>query len=361
MRLETKTVSILLCAALALSACSKKTITPAVDPQPAEVGFTAASQATLVKSDTKDTTPLSNIHPDFGVWGIARQGDLIYNLWGNEALMDVNKNVATGYYEPEEAAYWLKGYTYNFLAVAPYADAGLTLTRVTTKEDQTGVTSPSDYMTFTYDMSGKYAGIPANGSTPAVAPDYDFDLLGAAAQSGPVAGGRTENQSLMFWHLFSKICIKVNFVGATGTVDQIRLSNVVTKGTYVISQDEVNDFDKPLSVTCTPSTDGDDMISPSSPLILNSSNKDQGATTSQWTLHVIPQVVSGFDMYIDFTIGESSVENFKVNLSAVGTAPYTYNGSYNWTLNITPNDITFDVAIVPWGDDDAGDNDFDFE
>jgi hypothetical protein len=66
-------------------------------------------------------------------------------------------------------------------------------------------------------------------------------------------------------------------------------------------------------------------------------------------------------MYLDFTIGESSVENFKVNLSAVGTAPYTYNGSYNWTLNITPNDITFDVAIVPWGDDDAGDNDFDFE
>jgi hypothetical protein len=210
-------------------------------------------------------------------------------------------------------------------------------------------------------MSGKYTGIPANGSTPAVAPDYDFDLLGAAAQSGPVAGGRTESQSLMFWHLFSKICIKVNFVGATGTVDQIRLSNIVTKGAYVISLDEVNDFDKPLSVTCTPSTDGDEMISSSSPLILNSSNKDQGATSSQWTLHVIPQVVSGFDMYLDFTIGESSVENFKVNLSAVGTAPYTYNGSYNWTLNITPNDITFDVAIVPWGDDDAGDNDFDFE
>ena len=373
MKTETRTAILLLCAALTLGSCTKKTITPAEDPQPAEVGFTAASEAVWVKGETdpKTTFPYTN----FGVWGIARHQHVAspYILWASNQLTEVsapegtltNQETSNVVFTPATAAYWLGGYEYNFLAVAPYADAGLTLSGITTKEDQSNATpaiqNPADYLTFTYDMSGKYTGIPANGSTPAVAPDYDFDLLGAAAQSGPVAGGRTESQSLMFWHLFSKICIKVNFVGATGTVDQIRLSNVVTKGTYVISLDEVNDFDKPLSVTCTPSTDGDDMISSSSPLILNSSNKDQGATSSQWTLHVIPQVVSGFDMYLDFTIGESSVENFKVNLSAVGTAPYTYNGSYTWTLNITPNDITFDVAIVPWGDDDAGDNDFDFE
>jgi hypothetical protein len=67
MKVETSIKTILMCAALTLCSCTKKPITPAEDPQPAEVGFTAASQAALVKSDTQATTPLSELHQDFGV------------------------------------------------------------------------------------------------------------------------------------------------------------------------------------------------------------------------------------------------------------------------------------------------------
>lgn len=338
MRLEIKTAILLMCAALALSSCNKKPHTPAEDPHPAEVGFTALSQI-----PTKATTPLTT---DFGVWGIARQegNTTPYILW----LSNLEQITKQGdYYKPAAGndAYWLKNYTYHFLALAPYTGLGADVTA-------TQATSTSqDQLTFTYDLSQKYAATNTQ--------DLDFDLMGAAAKTS-VTTTKPEYQSLVFWHLFSKICISVNFVNAEGTVDEIRLSNVVTKGDYVISLDEVNDFDTPLTVTCTPSTAAADRISAQAPLALNSGNKDQGATTPQWTLHVIPQVVSGFDMYIDFTIGGVEVNNFKVNLSAAGTDPYTYNGAYNWNLNITPNDITFDVAVMPWVDDNTGDNDFDF-
>lgn len=374
MKFETKIVTLLMCVALSLlSSCNKKLPDTPVQEQQVPVGFRAMSQAVWVKSDEEPKTTFP--YSDFGVWGIARQTGVQspYTLWTNDQLTKVSAPDGTQtsqpegnvVFTPETAAYWIRDYDYTFLAVAPYNDAGFALSGITTKEAQANATpaiqNPLDYMTFTYDMSTKYNGIPANGSTPAVAPDYDFDLLGAVAKQLVETGGYSTSQPLMFWHLLSKICIKVNFVGASGTVDQIRLSNVVTKGNYVISLDDEDDFDKPLSVTCTPSTAAADMISSSSPLILDSDNQDLNTTTPQWTLHIIPQAVSGFDLYIDFTVGASTVTNFKVNLSAAGTAPYTYNGSYNWILNITPNGITFDVAIVPWVDDSTGDNDFDFE
>ena len=344
MKNVTKIVMFALCAVLAMDSCTKRHLQHEDDTQSMPVDFSAVSQYVSVKADDPQPAPLSDYHQDFGVWGIARQAGNPnpYILWMTN-LEQVTKQ--GDYYKPANSAnqaFWLKDYTYHFLAIAPFTGLGANVTATQ------ATASAQDKLTFTYDLGTKYE-----------AGNLDFDLMGAAAVT-PVTTTKPEHQSLVFWHLFSKICIKVNFVNATGTVDEIRLSNVVTKGDYVLSLDEVNDFDKPLSVTCTPSIDAADKLSSSSALVLNSTNKDSG-TTQQWTLHVIPQVVSGFDMYIDFTIGASLVENFKVNLSAAGTAPYTYNGSYNWNLNITPNGITFEVAIVPWSDDNTGDNDFDFE
>ena len=225
MRLETKTVTILMCVALALSACSKKTITPAVDPQPAEVGFTAASQAVWVKGgETKSATDFP--HSSFGVWGIARQGSLVYNLWGNEALMDVNKNREKDCYEPEEAAYWLGGYTYNFLALAPHTEGD----GVSFSDDEDIISLKDsenpDRLSFAYDMSTQYSQT-----------TYDFDLLGASVNTGTIAGGRTDSQTLTFYHLFSQVNIGVSFTtglngeAIDGRLKRIKLDDICTYAT----------------------------------------------------------------------------------------------------------------------------------
>ena len=233
MRLETKIATLLMLAALAMSSCTKKTITPAEDPQPAEVGFTAASQAVWVKSgETKSVSDFR--HSSFGVWGIARQGSLVYNLWGNGALMDVNENREKDCYEPEEAAYWLGGYTYNFLALAPHKGYGVSFSDdediITLKDSQN-----PDKLSFVYDMSTQY------GQTP---PKYDFDLLGASANTGSIAGGRTDSQTLTFYHLFSQVNIGVSFTtglngeAIDGRLKRIKLEDICTYATSKMYHDE---------------------------------------------------------------------------------------------------------------------------
>lgn len=342
MKFETKIVTLLMCVALALlSSCNKKLPDTPVQEQQVPVGFRAMSQAVWVKSG-ETMFP----YDDFGVWGIARQGSNIYNLWGKAALMEVNKNTATGYYEPEDAAYWLKDYTYNFLAVAPYADAGLTLSGITTKEDQANATpaiqNPADYLTFTYDMSDKYAGIPANGSTPAVAPDYDFDLLGAAAQSTINTGGYSTAQNLMFWHLLSQININVSF-GADlagtqiiGEVTGYRLENVVSSGVFELKHKSGNE----ILATCTPST------------------AEASKTTfsfTETTVHIIPQNVQPINLYLDFVLNkgqsdQATYSDFKISLNVPANAnAYLPNGRYNWNITIgAKNAITFDIDVTPW-------------
>lgn len=229
MKLETKIAYLILCLALPLTTACKKTPIPAEDPQPAEIGFTAASQAVWVKGGSTAETP-EFPHDDFGVWGIARQGNLVYNLWGNQSLTDVNKNTTTGYYEPEEAAYWMAGYTYNFLAVAPYNDAGFSFGEIKTKESQATATpavdKPVDCLTFTYDISNKY-----NNA------NYTFDLLGAAVETGSVSGGRTAPQDLTFWHLLSQVNIGVSFTTdlegkpIEGKLTKIKLKDICTRAT----------------------------------------------------------------------------------------------------------------------------------
>ena len=348
MRLETKTVTILLCVALALSACSKKTITPAEDPQPAEVGFTAASQATLVKSDTKDTTPLSNIHPDFGVWGIARQEiNPDYILWDENGLTQVTKPSGSDVYVPVSPAYWLKGYTYNFLAVAPYNAAGLSNVNFTLT-NTSGNTTGKDYMTFTYDMSDNYD-----------AGNYSFDLLGAAAQTPVTTGGYDEPQQLVFWHLLSQIEIKnIGFAsGISGTVNKVHFK-AFPSGEYIVSYDnnEALNLTAPTKVeyeVITKTSNNTD-IDKSDVIILN-----PNFNTSAPIIHIIPQKVEYLELYIDFSINEGAstaeYQGFKIDLTAQELEEYVYNGKYNWNITIgTKNSVSFEVVKVnEWKPGDA--------
>lgn len=222
----------MLCAAFTLTTACKKTPIPTEDPQPSVVDFRASSQATWVKSgETKSASDFPD--SSFGVWGIARQGSLVYNLWSNDVLMDVNKNTDKGCYEPKEVAYWLGGYTYNFLALAPHEGNGVTFSKdediITLKDSQN-----PDKLTFAYDMSTQYSQTP---------PKYDFDLLGASANTGSIAGGRTDSQTLTFYHLFSQVNIGVSFTtglsgeAIDGRLKRIKLKNICTKASCEVFHD----------------------------------------------------------------------------------------------------------------------------
>ena len=339
----------MLCAALTLTTACKKTPIPTEDPQPSVVDFRASSQATWVKSAS---TTFSDYHSDFGVWGIARQNNLIYNLWGNGSLMNVVKNAA-GSYVPNEPAYWLNGYTYNFLAVAPHVDAGLSSIRVTTKEDQTASESPSDYMTYTYDMSTNYA-----------SGNYTFDLLGAAAEQSVNTGGYNEPQQLFFWHLLSKLSIKVIFVDANGAevtsnnnaVTNLSVSNVNPKGSFTLKYIKSAGSTGNLSVV----TVADSQAQSKTMEFDASSAKDENG---RWNAHIIPQTISNFVIDIAYSVtgSDGKVTYYNDSISLANSTPATYdpNGQYNWTIKINPKGkIGLHVQIADWNEPEDGMNDF---
>ena len=347
-----------MCTTLALlSSCNKKLPDTPVQEQQVPVGFRAMSQAVWVKSG-ETMFP----YDDFGVWGIARQGSNIYNLWGNDGLSkveDLEHRVANNItnsatqrvFTPETDAYWLKGYTYNFLAVAPYNPTGLSGVAFT-QADATGNTTGKDYMTFTYDLSNKYFGNPT--ANPAIEPDYTFDLLGAAAEQPVTTGGYSTDQSLVFWHLFSQININVAFSNdlegkqITGEVTGIRLENVVSKGTYQMYHNTNNT----LTAHCVPSTATTD-------------KKTLTFSSSPALFHIIPQDVKTMSLYLNFKINEGTADtpvwatynDFQINLNVDGNAnPYEANGRYNWNITIgTRAAIKFEVVRVnPWENVNGG-------
>ena len=357
MRLETKTVTILMCVALALSACSKKTITPAVDPQPAEVGFTAASQAVWVKGGE---TPMTSFpYDNFGVWGIARHQHVEspYILWSTNQLIEVsapegtstNQETSNVVFTPATAAYWLGGYEYSFLAIAPYADAGFTLTGVTTKEDQTSASNPSDFMTVTYDMSSKYA-----------SGNYTFDLLGAAAQTSVTTGGYDESQQLVFWHLFSKLAIKVIFVDGDGVevasnnnaVTSLSISNVNPKGSFTIKYITPAGSMGDLSVVPAADTQAQNKT-------LEFDAESAKDNEGRWNAHIIPQIISDFviDVAYNVTGSDGNVTYYDDSISLANSNPSVYapNGQYNWTIRINPKGgIGFTVDVDQWDEEQIG-------
>lgn len=326
MKLEIRIATIMLCAAFALGTACKKHPIPDEEPvQNTSVGFRAKSQATWVKSGTKATKPLSEFNiTDFGVWGIARKSEQVpYVLWDNNNLAEVRKSGNTDVYAPVSPAYWFNGFTYKFIAIAPFSSGISDL----------GINATTDVLSFTFDMAQKYVS------------DQDFDLMGAVAESTASATS-SSSQDLTFWHLLSKINIAVSFVDASGaatsgSVSRICLNNIDSEAIYTIGFDA----DKNIDVDCIADAE--------------SSQASLTFTDSETaTMHIVPQNISDFTLYLDFTMEGVTYSDFKVNLSAGGNNPqtYNYNESYNWNITIGPKAaITFSVSIADWNTEKVGD------
>ena len=188
-----------------------------------------------------------------------------------------------------------------------------------------------DAITFTFDQGAKYT-----------ARDFDFDLMGAVASTAAITTKPT-TQNLTFWHLFSQINIKVSFVDAngtavsTGTVSQMRLCNVKSKADYTLTFGGANN----LSVACGSHTD----------------DKTISLSGSSATVHILPQRITEFELYLDFTLDGAAFNDFKVNLNTTGhPTTYNWNEVYNWNIIIGPKaDISFSFTVLPWVGDPVGD------
>lgn len=254
------------------------------------------------------------------------------------------ENSTSDTYIPQEQAYWFSGYTYNFIAVAPYTNGveGLAMMK------PSGYTE--DVLKFTYDMSAKYEAIKTTPEYDGVKyykyenPAYGFDLMGAADKT-VVEATKPESQQLEFSHLLAKVDISVAFSGAKDasglpasvTIDRMCVKDVDTKGDYTLTLDSNN----LLSVECTDT---------SSPMDISFYG-----TTGEGRLNIIPQD-SNLILELDFTIGTGanaiSTTGFKVDMSQAASNPgeYVYNGWYVWDITITPKTIIFNVRVDNWED-----------
>ena len=334
-----------LCAALVAGACTKND--PADQDQRVPLVFHALSQAADVKAGGgTNAFPYDN----FGIWGIARKsGESDYVLWEAAALTKVDKVTvgSTTAFKPVSDAFWVSGYTYHFIGLAPFtADgtaAGTPIIGATGSPIQpTFSTSSGDAMTFSYDLSGNYT-----------ASNYTFDLMAAVAEETVTgtASSHSSSQALTFWHLFSKININVAFKDGEntfdGTVDKVRLQ-MDKDVAYTISFNA----DKQLNVATDAGTKNQAEV-------IFAKNESTNAVPA--SLHIVPQESANMRLFLDYTIGSGensfSLKDIEVNLSATGNpATYGYNESYNWNITIGPKeDISFAVTVASWENVNAGD------
>lgn len=341
-----------LIAALTLSACERNRHTPDPGTEDVPISFSTLSQDAPVKADDAKLTV------DFGVWGIARYKDDTkppYIPWLVNKENKMAKVSSQGV--PETGGYWFSGYTYNFIALAPYELGTSTLTFTTEPA------STNDALTLEFSMVDKYE-----------ASDYAFDLMGAVGEKEVTEAKTAGSQKLRFWHLLAKLRINVTFAGlpsgTTGTVTGLRLYNVATERTYTIT-----DINEVFDVDYVTSTDGqtpmtiilshtDDITD--NDMLAGKDNKDRDCQYKE--LHIIPQSIEDFEMDLDFKIGDVQTNGYKLNLES---AKYTTSGGVktpvvyrhnqwsNWNITITPKGIAFDVTVTPWTD--ATGDEFDFE
>ena len=345
MKNATKIVMMALCAALALSSCKKNRYTPEEDNQAMPLEFTAVSQATMVKSG--DVDPLSNYYSDFGVWGIARNEDLVYNLWGSNALELVRQASGTNNYIPDGAAYWLYGYKYNFIAIAPYQSGGVT-----------GVVVDSDdVMTVTLDLSGKY-----DEAEDVVEEDiykyecskYGFDVMAAVAETDVIGSQKPSSQALTFYHMMAKVCVAFEFKDditgnvIPGTVKSMRICNIDSEGKYSISHSTTQNVPNVQTLPFS----SDENVKPKQEEITLAPL--DGHTTMN--MNILPQNIADCVMYLEFEVTKEDQtkiveDNYMLALSAMPVLEYEANQWYNWKLIITPRAVYFaEPTVQPWVD-----------
>ena len=334
MKPEKKISLLFLCVAMLIIAGCRKDDTPAEVKTP--VGFRAMSQVVVSKDSDGTSNKLPDTVEKFGVWGVAGNDLNIQYLWNSSTLTDVNRQSDGTTYVPSSDGYWFSNSTHDFLALASDPSTVALPSVSISHTANSNQLNPS--MTFTYDLSARYT-----------AKDYDFDFLGAAARN-VVERSIPASQDLIFWHLFSRIIITVEFVGATGQINQMRLFNIDSVADYTLSMGS----DKTISVACTSNSETS-----------QSNVSFIGLAQGGNVLHILPQNISDFRLFLDFTITKDGqnvpVNNFEVNLSKAKESPnYGDNDSYKWVIKISPKDVAFDIAISPWVDAE-GEFEFDLQ
>jgi hypothetical protein len=260
----------------------------------------------------------------------------------SEVYAEPDANAAgeyTGTFIPREPAYWLTGFAYNFIAVAPYTEGASGLYVAHSVDAQTG----KDAITFNFNQGEKYSeGI------------FDFDLMGAAAATDAITTKPT-TQNLTFWHLLSKINLTIQFGKdaqdnqINAVVDAIRLSPISCAVYNLSYNSQTTESTAPLVIECTPDA------SATKPTIAFDTN---AAVATVGPIYVIPQNVETIGIEIDFTINEGTEQNpinipytgFNVDLiipdKLVELKP---NGQYNYTITIgSKSAITFEVDVQDW-------------
>lgn len=331
-----------LCAALLLAACDRNRHTPDPDTQKAPISFAALSQNIPVKAGE---IPLSSIHDNFGIWGYAtKQEHPDYLIWEDETMSRVRYNGSSFF--PDTYAFWLSGYDYNFIAIAPYTDG-------TDRLRLTGFTiGPNkDALTFAYDMSDIYAPSAEN-----VVPRPGIDLMGSIAKRPAYKVGEDGVQNLIFHRLTSRIDIKVKFLDDDGdnmfestSISGMRLRNVDADASYTISYSEAS-----LGIRCTIGENSESDI----PLTLTQSSDGWWTVTA----YIFPQSVTGFRLYMDFTIDGVEYKDFPITLNfPADDTDYAINQWHTWNITLKPSlFVLFEPSVTDWADGGQADDEIGF-
>ena len=339
-------------AALLLAACDRNRHTPDPDTEKVPLSFSALSHNIPVKAGE---SPLSESHQDFGVWGYAtKQGQMDYLIWEERAMSRVKYSENSGSFIPDTYAFWLSGYDYNFIAIAPYNDGAKNLSDFS-------VATSRDALSFAYDMSDIYA-----PSTEGVAPRPGIDLMGSIAKAHVEKAVDKGVQDLRFHRLTSRIDIKIIFENSGNELSDIpeisglRLENVDADAAYTISYPSENTLsyasENTLEINCNIGDNSKTTI----PLSLTKS--DDG----WWrvTLYILPQDVSKskFELYIDFNIGNDSYKDFPINLTfPADDREYGINQWHTWKITLTPSlFVFFEPSVTDWADGGQADDEIGF-
>ena len=329
-----------LCAALLLAACDRNRHTPDPDTQKAPISFAALSQNIPVKAGE---IPLSSIHDNFGIWGYAtKQEHPDYLIWEEREMSPVTYNGSSFY--PDTYAFWLSGYDYNFIAIAPYTDGADRLTSF-------GIGLNKDALSFAFDMSDIYS-----PSTEGATPKPGIDLMGAIDKAHVDKAATQGVQNLIFHRLTSRIDIKVKFLDDDGdnmfestSISGMRLRNVDADASYTISYSEAS-----LGISCTIGENSGSDI----PLTLTQSSDGWWTVTA----YIFPQSVTGFRLYMDFTIDGVEYKDFPITLNfPADDTDYAINQWHTWNITLKPSlFVLFEPSVTDWADGGQADDEIGF-